>query len=132
MRMLSNLAGAIALAALASATAMTTATAQAPAQTAAPVASSDKFALQYGYCFVDGQNAVYDKRQAQGVEECRKRCEDDAKCAVFEIWEHSLVCKLYSKLPSKTPRPQSVFPNNKTARGEQAQAAIGIKVVRGF
>ena len=104
--------------------------AQTPAQS--PVSSSDKFAVQYGYCFSSEQNLIYDKTKALGVEDCRKRCEADDKCAVFEIWEHTLICKLYGKLPAQSPRPQSVFPNNKTARGEQAQAAIGIKVTRGF
>jgi hypothetical protein len=130
MTMISKLQFAAALSVLC--LAASPARAQTPAPAQSPVSSSEKFAVQYGYCFIDGQNAVYDKTKAQGVEDCRKRCEADAKCNVFEIWEHTLVCKLYSKLPLQAPRPQSVFPNNKTARGEQAQAAIGIKIVRGF
>jgi hypothetical protein len=132
MTRISRLIAAAGLIALGAATSFAQAPAQAPVQSQAPVTSSNKFAVQYGYCFTDGQNAVYDKTKAQGVEECKKRCEADAQCAVFEIWEHTLVCKLYSKLPLQSPRPQSVFPNNKTARGEQAQAAIGVKIVRGF
>lgn len=102
------------------------------AVTQSPVPSSNKFAVQYGYCFTDGQNFVYDQKKAKGVEDCRQRCEDDVRCNVFEIWEHTLICKLYSRLPKQAPKPQSVFPQNKTARGEQAQAAIGVKIVRGF
>ena len=111
--------------------AQSTPAAPAPAATPATSAQGVKFSMQYGFSFADGQNAVYEKSRAQGVDECKKRCEADAKCVVFEIWEHTLVCKLYNRMP-QNPRPQSVFPNNKTATGEQAQAAIGVKVVRGF
>ncbi len=102
------------------------------AQASTPSSTAQKIQLQYGFCFVDGQKLVYDKKPANGVTECAKRCEDDARCNAFEIWEHTLVCKLYSGLPQTPPRPQTVFPQNKTTRGEQSQAALGIKITRGF
>lgn len=137
MRFVAPVASIVAASLLVSPTAFAQATSQpsAPAAQASSAQASAtqgvKFSMQYGFCFADGQNAVYEKNRAQGVDECKKRCEADAKCVVFEIWEHTLICKLYNRMP-QNPRPQSVFPNNKTSTGEQAQAAIGVKVVRGF
>jgi hypothetical protein len=88
--------------------------------------------LEYAYCFVDGKELVYGVIKVADVAECSKRCEADDVCAAFEIWEHTKNCKLYSALPKGAPRPQTVFPNNKLPNSQQAQAAIGIKIRRGF
>jgi hypothetical protein len=88
--------------------------------------------LEYAYCFADGKELVYGVVKVRDVAECSKRCEADDACAAFEIWEHTKNCKLYSALPKSAPRPQTVFPNNKLANNQQAQAAIGIKIRRGF
>jgi hypothetical protein len=88
--------------------------------------------VEYAYCFTDGKELVYGVVKARDVAECMKRCEDDEACAASEIWEHTKNCKLYSGLPKGVPRPQTFFPNNKLPNSQQAQAAIGIKIRRGF
>lgn len=88
--------------------------------------------VRYGYCFPGGGGFIYAKAQATGVAECAQRCVDDPKCAAFEIWDHTFTCKLFSAIPKDTPRPQTVFPQNRKQDGSQAQAALGIKVTEGF
>ncbi len=95
----------------------------------APAARTE---VRYGYCFPSGANLVYAKAPAKSVSECSERCAGDPRCAAFEIWDHTYICKLFSDIPRDTPRPQTVFPQNRKQNGVQAQAALGIKVTEGF
>jgi hypothetical protein len=102
----------------------------APAPGAQP--QQTRIAMQPGFCFSDGRQFIYEAQPVSSISQCMERCEKDDRCQAMEVWEHTKACRLYSQLPSGVPRPQSFFPKNRMPTGEQAQAAIGIKMRRQF